>query len=443
MKRALSLLIALAAISALALFCYIDKSQDIERDLVAKALKRYDEKGIDWVTPKLKGGEFTKSRYLVLNGTAPSLEAKNEAVQLVSNIDGILGVEDRIEVDQHAIQEVKEEIVSTADEAEENHSSTVAAVSAVTTTAATTVAVNSALKGEEEQLERAKALALEEAKRAKEEALKQTEEETRKRAQEEARLEEERRAKEEVEREAKRKAQEERLAKLQEEKRAKEEEARREAQRQEALKKAEEEQKAKELAELEAKMKAEAERRAKEAELEAKKRAEEKARRKVQEEKQAKEATKKLEKLPDLKREKKEKSVQIEVVKNVGKNSERVKCQKRINRLLREKKIHFNYNKAGIKSGFAILDRVAKLLKECKGTKVLIAGHTDSIGSDKYNKELSLKRANSVKKYLVVQGIKADRIITKGYGERRPIATNATEEGRAKNRRIEIKLLGE
>jgi len=67
-----------------------------------------------------------------------------------------------------------------------------------------------------------------------------------------------------------------------------------------------------------------------------------------------------------------------------------------------------------------------------------VVGYTDSTGPAKYNQGLSERRAKSVYDYFVSKGIAADRLTTKGYGEERPVASNATREGRAKNRRVEL-----
>lgn len=87
-----------------------------------------------------------------------------------------------------------------------------------------------------------------------------------------------------------------------------------------------------------------------------------------------------------------------------------------------------------------ILDDVANKLI-ASDASVLIAGHTDSIGSKKYNINLSDKRANSVKKYLISQGVNADNLTSEGFGEGQPIASNKTDEGRSENRRVEIRVV--
>ena len=81
---------------------------------------------------------------------------------------------------------------------------------------------------------------------------------------------------------------------------------------------------------------------------------------------------------------------------------------------------------------------MAKGLKAYPTAEVAIYGHTDNVGGAKYNMKLSVGRANSVKQYLVTKGIEPSRIVTRGFGYTKPIADNATAEGRAKNRRIEF-----
>ena len=100
---------------------------------------------------------------------------------------------------------------------------------------------------------------------------------------------------------------------------------------------------------------------------------------------------------------------------------------------------NFDFNKATIKpDGKKILDGAIKTLKDNPNTRVTIEGHTDSVGSDAYNQKLSERRAESVKDYLVSGGISASRLSTVGYGESKPIASNATEAGRAENRRVDL-----
>lgn len=87
-----------------------------------------------------------------------------------------------------------------------------------------------------------------------------------------------------------------------------------------------------------------------------------------------------------------------------------------------------------------ILDKVYKMLKADGDLRIQINGHTDSIGTDKYNQNLSERRAKSAANYLVNKGISRYRITCTGYGEDYPIDTNATEQGRARNRRVEIEF---
>ncbi len=87
------------------------------------------------------------------------------------------------------------------------------------------------------------------------------------------------------------------------------------------------------------------------------------------------------------------------------------------------------------------LDRFVAFLKVNKKIRVEIGAHTDNIGDDQKNMELSQRRAQKVVDYCISKGIKADRLIAKGYGETQPIAFNSNEEGRAMNRRIEFKVI--
>ena len=90
---------------------------------------------------------------------------------------------------------------------------------------------------------------------------------------------------------------------------------------------------------------------------------------------------------------------------------------------------------------FDVLNSVGKVMKEFDQTVVEVAGHTDSTGSEDYNQGLSERRASSVSRYLVAKGISDQRFITVGMGELRPVADNATAEGRQSNRRVEITMV--
>lgn len=99
----------------------------------------------------------------------------------------------------------------------------------------------------------------------------------------------------------------------------------------------------------------------------------------------------------------------------------------------------FDYNKAEIKSAsFAELDGIVTILEKNPGLTIAIKGHTDSHGPKAYNKALSLRRADAVKQYLESKGISAQRLTSEGVGEDKPVASNKTDEGRAKNRRVEL-----
>ena len=104
--------------------------------------------------------------------------------------------------------------------------------------------------------------------------------------------------------------------------------------------------------------------------------------------------------------------------------------------------VNFANNSAKLKSGSSdVLDGTASILTRYPDLKVEIGGHTDSSGAASYNKALSQKRAESVREYLISKGAKAGNLISRGYGESSPIADNKTRDGRAKNRRVEMKLL--
>jgi len=89
------------------------------------------------------------------------------------------------------------------------------------------------------------------------------------------------------------------------------------------------------------------------------------------------------------------------------------------------------------------LAKVSGIIQSHPGLKLEVEGHTDSVGGDEYNQQLSEKRAEAVRVYLVQQGIAADSITAKGYGKARPVVSNATAEGRQRNRRVEMVVSGD
>jgi OOP family OmpA-OmpF porin len=103
----------------------------------------------------------------------------------------------------------------------------------------------------------------------------------------------------------------------------------------------------------------------------------------------------------------------------------------------------FDFDKAVLKpEGKAKLDDLVSKVKGINLEVVIAVGHTDSVGGDSYNQKLSVKRSEAVKAYLVSKGIEKNRVYTEGKGEKQPVADNKTVEGRAKNRRVEIEVVG-
>jgi OOP family OmpA-OmpF porin len=103
----------------------------------------------------------------------------------------------------------------------------------------------------------------------------------------------------------------------------------------------------------------------------------------------------------------------------------------------------FDFDKAVLKpEGKAKLDDLTDKVKGLNLEVIIAVGHTDSRGSDAYNQKLSVKRADAVKTYLTSKGFEASRVYTEGKGEAQPVADNKTEAGRAKNRRVEIEVVG-
>ncbi len=103
----------------------------------------------------------------------------------------------------------------------------------------------------------------------------------------------------------------------------------------------------------------------------------------------------------------------------------------------------FDFNKAVLKpAGKAKLDDLVGKVKGINLEVIIAVGHTDSVGTDAYNQKLSVKRSEAVKAYLVSKGIEKNRVYTEGKGEAQPVADNKTKEGRSKNRRVEIEVVG-
>ena len=103
----------------------------------------------------------------------------------------------------------------------------------------------------------------------------------------------------------------------------------------------------------------------------------------------------------------------------------------------------FDFDKSVLKAeGRAKLEDLVDKVKGINLEVIIAVGHTDSVGEDAYNQRLSVKRAEAVKAFLVSKGIEKNRVYTEGKGEKQPIADNKTSEGRAKNRRVEIEVVG-
>jgi len=103
----------------------------------------------------------------------------------------------------------------------------------------------------------------------------------------------------------------------------------------------------------------------------------------------------------------------------------------------------FDFDKATLKpEATSKLDDLVSKTKGINLEVIIAVGHTDSVGSDEYNQKLSIRRSEAVKAYLVKQGVEPNRVYTEGKGEKQPVADNKTTEGRAKNRRTEIEVVG-
>jgi OOP family OmpA-OmpF porin len=102
--------------------------------------------------------------------------------------------------------------------------------------------------------------------------------------------------------------------------------------------------------------------------------------------------------------------------------------------------VNFAFDSAAIDAASGVvLDVAAEQLRGCPNVMVSVEGHTDSVGTDAYNMGLSDRRANAVRNDLIGRGVSASRLTAVGYGESQPVASNDTDEGRALNRRVELK----
>jgi OmpA-OmpF porin, OOP family len=103
----------------------------------------------------------------------------------------------------------------------------------------------------------------------------------------------------------------------------------------------------------------------------------------------------------------------------------------------------FDFDKSVLKpEGRAKLDDLVGKMSGLNLEVIIAVGHTDAVGTDTYNQKLSIRRSEAVKSYLVSKGVEKNRVYTEGKGEKQPVADNKTSEGRAKNRRVEIEVVG-
>ena len=118
-------------------------------------------------------------------------------------------------------------------------------------------------------------------------------------------------------------------------------------------------------------------------------------------------------------------------------------CQQEVDTQMARERVSFKSGRAELhESSFPVLGMLASVARNC-GARFEIAGHTDAVGDANVNMQLSQRRADAVRKYLVQRGVSPDRIASRGYGETQPIADNGTAAGRKTNRRIEFRVLGD
>lgn len=106
--------------------------------------------------------------------------------------------------------------------------------------------------------------------------------------------------------------------------------------------------------------------------------------------------------------------------------------------------VNFEFDRATLRrQDLDIIDKNVLVLKDWGDIKIEVSGHTDNVGSDRYNMGLSLDRAAAVRNHLISKGVPADRLVIQGYGETQPVASNDTEAGRFQNRRVELNEISE
>jgi len=106
--------------------------------------------------------------------------------------------------------------------------------------------------------------------------------------------------------------------------------------------------------------------------------------------------------------------------------------------------VNFDFDKSAIRTDSRpVLDEATDVLRGNPGVRISVEGHTDSRGTDEYNEKLSVRRAEAIFRYLVNHGVAPERMEVAGYGESRPVADNATESGRAQNRRVELHVVNQ
>ncbi|MEE9302630.1 MAG: OmpA family protein [Thiotrichaceae bacterium] len=128
-----------------------------------------------------------------------------------------------------------------------------------------------------------------------------------------------------------------------------------------------------------------------------------------------------------------------ELAEKPANRAKRKLCQKQFNSILRSRKVRFNSSSAVLKnSSYKVLNKIAARAKKCTGMNIKIHGHTDSTGRNSLNRKLSKKRARAVANYLADKGILKTKLLSIGHGSSKPIASNNTNKGRARNRRIEL-----